>query len=125
MLAWCVIVFRQADGGKTPASTKSQDTGERIAIWQTGPYGLKWVRELVDNGKLIDLGGDGYPNLYTGRAEHLLPIANDPPDAHDVWLRDDFDRVTEDYVGKTRIDQKLIDDCRFDEWLIVHLWDES
>ena len=34
---------------------------------QTGDGGLDWLCDLAKAGKAINLGGDGYPNTFTGR----------------------------------------------------------
>ena len=71
-LGWDVSVYRQTDGGTSPAIAESpEDT--RLAVWQTGLGGLDWFDELVKAGKAIDVGGDGYPCRYTAMAANLGP----------------------------------------------------
>jgi hypothetical protein len=60
MLGWHVSVYRQKDGGSSPATFPTPE-GTRLAVWQTGIGGLDWLDELVKAGKAIDLGGNGYP----------------------------------------------------------------
>ncbi len=45
--------------------------------------------------------------------------------AHERWRRDDYDTVTEDWAGRTVVDQAEASNCRPDEWLLVVVWDES
>jgi hypothetical protein len=86
MLGWHISVYQQSDGGNVPA-TPETSAGTRLAVWQTGLYGLRWLDELVAEGRAIDLGGNGYPNRYTAAAEHLLPrILAKPPEARDTWI---------------------------------------
>ena len=40
MLGWNIGVFRQANGGASPASANSGE-GTRLAVWQTGVNGLQ------------------------------------------------------------------------------------
>jgi hypothetical protein len=46
MLGWHISVFRQTDGGSSPATADSKEGG-RLAVWQTDVDGLKWLDELV------------------------------------------------------------------------------
>lgn len=125
MLGWHISVYRQRDGGVTPAIPKSPE-GRRLAVWQTGLGGLDWLNELVKAGKAIDLGGDGYPCRYTAIAEYLIPrIADMPPGARANWLREASDVITDQWEGKTVVDGAAVSQCRPDEWLLVEAWDES
>ncbi len=124
MLGWAVTVYRQSEGGDRPAAFESKG-GVELAVWQANVHGLTWLEELASAGKAIHLGGSGYPYRFTGRAEDLLPFAENPPDANRVWLRDEFDVVFDSWVGKTRINRAAIEQCRPEEWLLVEAWDES
>ncbi len=124
MMGWAVFVYRQSDGGANPATAGSQE-GVRLSVWQTHAWGLKWLDELASAGKAIDLGGNGYPNRFTARAEHLLRAIEDPPDANEVWSLGEEDVVLDFWVGKTSVDHAAIQQCRPEEWLLVVAWDES
>lgn len=125
MLGWHISVFRQKGDGLAPATDMSEQ-GARLAVWQTGWEGLRWIDDLVEDGKAIALATDGYPTTYTGQAEHLIPwIVNGPPGAHRTWVRESFDVVTDQWEGKTLIDQAAVNDCRPEEWLVIEAWDES
>jgi len=108
MLGWHISVYHQADKGSSPATTMSP-TGKRLAVWQTGLGGLNWINELVEKGKAVDLGGNGYPSRYTARAKHLIPYIKDgPPLAKKIWSSDEDDILTEKWAGRTVIDQAEI-----------------
>jgi len=125
MLGWHISIYRQSDGGESPATFGSQQ-GARLAVWQTGLGGLDWLQELVKEGKAIDLGGNGYPSQYTAPARELLPhISVHPPGAREHWLSEPGDVLTAKWAGKTVIDTTAVAQCRPDEWLIVEAWDES
>ena len=64
MLGWHIIVYKQTDGGNSPATMQSA-RGERIAAWITGVSGLNLFDTLVKTGKAIELGGNGYPQRFT------------------------------------------------------------
>ena len=125
MLGWNISVYRQMEKGEVPATAKSPE-GTRLAVWQTGLGGLRWIDELIKEGMAINLGGDGYPCRYTATAEHLIPhFVNGVPEARDTWSFEVSDILLDGWEGKTVIDQTAIAACRPDEWLLVEAWDES
>lgn len=125
MLGWHISVYRQTDDGLAPATTESA-RGLRLAVWQTGLRGLDWIMELVKAGDAIDLGGNGYPCRYTATARNLVShIIGGPPEANAIWLFDEHDILTEEWAGKTVIDETVVSACPPDEWLLVEAWDES
>lgn len=125
MLGWHISVYRQSDGGTGPA-TPDTSAGTRLAVWQSNYRGLRWFDDLVSEGKVIDLGGNGYPNRYTAIAEHLLPrILAKPPEARHTWIIGEGTVDPAVWVGKTLIDGAEAKKCRSDEWLLVEAWDES
>ena len=104
--------------GALPGKSTAE-LGGRIAVWQSGADGLEWLDELVADGRVVDLGGDGYPRFYTAQAEHLIPrIIDGPPGARPVWASDPGDVLTEAWEGRTVIDHASADDCRPGEWLL-------
>ena len=120
MLGWHISVFRQEDGGSSPASVDSK-RHKRLAVWQAGFRGLEWLDELVKNGQATDLGGDGDPRCFTAQAEHLIPrILTGPPEANPVWGSgpDDIFDFSQREV-KTVIDRGVVSECRPDEWLLI------
>src|SRR4051812_37736997 len=73
MLGWQIYVFRQRDGGGSPAN-ESSPAGDHIASWQSGINGLDWLKTLTETGNAVSLGGNGYPLRYTATAEYLMPL---------------------------------------------------
>jgi hypothetical protein len=86
MLGWHISVYRQKNGGLSPATAETTH-GSRLAAGQTGVGGLDWLDELVKAGKAINLGENGgYPCRYTAIAECLIPrIIGTPPGARARW----------------------------------------
>jgi hypothetical protein len=114
MLGWGISVWRQSDGGGSPATADSPE-GTRLASWQADLGGLDWLDELVREGKAIDLGGNGYPWRCTATADYILPrIIDMPPGAISGWE-----------WKVVRASAQLVAQCRLDEWLIVEAWDLS
>ena len=125
MLGFHISIYRQPGGGAAPATAESPE-GQRLAVWQTGLFGLNWLDELVEQGKAINLGVSGLRGRYTATAAHLLPrIADEPPGAKEIWSAGPYDILTEKWDGRTVIDHAAVTACRPDEWLIVQAWDES
>ena len=125
MLGWHISVYRQVNGGQTPANSDSP-RGDRLAVWQTGLGGLDWIHELVKEGKVIDLGGTGYPCRFTATCEVLIPrIAKEPPGARATWASGPSDILLKGWEGKTVLDEAALSGCRPGEWLLVEAWDES
>ena len=125
MLGWHISVFRQEDGGPSPAKA-GPEKGVRIAVWQTGVEGLRWLDELVRIGHAIGLGGNGYPYYYTVQTKFLIEqIISGPPGARPTWVSDTNDVLTSQWEGKTVIDRVAVDACQPGEWLLVVAWDES
>jgi len=88
MLGWHISVFRQVDGGTSPAREGAEE-GARLAVWQADVGGLRWLDALVEAGQAVNLGGNGYPSYYTAQAEYLIPrIVDGPPAARDTRMRD-------------------------------------
>jgi hypothetical protein len=125
MLGWHISVYRQENGGSSPASFGALH-GSRLAVWQTGLGGLDWIDELVREQKAIDLGGNGYPMEYTATAAHVLEqLRNGPPEAKAAWSCGAGDIILPGWAGTTTKDPETIDACRPDEWLLIQAWDES
>lgn len=125
MLCWNIGVFKQRNGGASPATAESE-LGARLAVWQTDHDGLDWLEELVNTSKAIRLPGYGYPSRYTATAENLIPrIIEMPPGAKPVWIYNKGDIITDKWEGKTVVDREAAARCHPDEWLLVEAWDES
>lgn len=97
-----------------------------MAVWQAGYKGLRWLDELVTAGKVIDLGGNGYPWRYTVQAANLIPrIIEEPPQANQTWVHQEGDILTDKWEGRTIVDKAACAECSPQEWLLVVAWDES
>ncbi len=125
MLGWHTSVYRQKDGGASPATFESAK-GIRLAVWQTGIGGLDWIDDLVKAGHANNLGGNGYPVRFTATAEYILPvILGMKTETEITWVLGAGDTVTDQWEGRTVIDRTMAEQCAPAEWLIVEAWDES
>lgn len=125
MLGWNIAIYRQENNEITPATFESP-VGQRLAIWQTGLGGLDWIEGLVKEGKVTNLGGNGYPLRYTATVKNILPIImSGPPSAKTTWSSDEGDVLLSNWEGKTVLDRPGIKKCNPDEWLLIEAFDES
>ena len=80
----------------------------------------------MKQGLAQDLGGNGYPNKYSGQASIILPkIVPALPNYEGKFV------IGDDYVleggenREIRINQPKIDACGPDEKLLIEAWDRS
>ena len=125
MLGWNIGVYRQGTEATEPATFES-DSADRVAVWQTGLGGLRWIDDLVEQGRAVALGGNGYPLRYTARAADLVPVIEQgPPNANTHWIYGVNDTLGPAWDGKTVFHEDVARDCSPDEWLLIEAWDES
>ena len=123
MLGWHISVYRKV-GESDPSDDASR--GVRVAVWQTGAWGLSWLDALVKSGKGEHLGGGGWPSRYMFQAKDIIPqILDGPPEANEVWQKNPEDIVDEKWDGKTTINYQEAIACQIGEWLLMEAWDES
>src|SRR4051812_25325717 len=46
---------------------------ERIAVWQAGVPGIRWLDALVDANRAIVTATNGYPSIYYALAADVIP----------------------------------------------------
>ena len=117
MLGWEVVVIKESE---------VDDISQYLIGWTTGLGGLSWLDELVKQGLAQDLGGNGYPNKYSGQASIILPkIVPVLPNYEGKFV------IGDDYIleggenWEIRINQSKIDACSPDEKLLIEAWDRS
>jgi hypothetical protein len=99
--------------------------GDRIAVWQAGSAGLRWVDELVQSGAAIAAHTDGYPSVFYARAVDVVPRLDAPPEARPVWVSGPDDVVSGEWAGRTVVDRDAAAACTPEQWLLIEAWDES
>jgi hypothetical protein len=144
MLGWHVSVYRLVprDQPAAPAATGQLTThrltleamdslrgqftaGDRLAVWQSGAGGLRWVDELVGSGAAIASGTNGYPSVFYAQAADVLGRLDSPPGASETWISGPGDILGEKWAGRTVTDPVAIAACAPGEWLLIEAWDES
>jgi hypothetical protein len=116
MLGWHISVYRLRDGSVE---------GERLAVWQSGAGGLRWIDELVTSGAATAASTNGYPSVFYARAADVLGRLDSPPEANQAWMAGPDDILTEKWAGRTVTDPAAIAACAPGEWLLIKAWDES
>lgn len=99
--------------------------GDRIAVWQSGAAGSRWIDEIVESGAAIAVSTQGYPSVFYAKALDVLPRLDSPPDANEIWVAGPDDILGEGWAGRTVIDTGAVAACAPDEWLLIEAWDES
>lgn len=113
MLGWQVYVKQEPDA--------------LIASWCVGIGGLDWLDELVKQGLVKDLGGNGYPCKYASKADVILhkilpslPInENAKPTLGDDYIIDTKGS------WDIKINQEAARSCKPSEILTIEAWDLS
>jgi hypothetical protein len=144
MLGWHVGVYTLV-AGDAPGAAAPQDQsstrglsltqmdglrdrfaqGDRIAVWQAGIAGLRWVDELVETGAAIAARSNGYPSVFYAKALDVVPRLNAPPEARPVWVSGPDDVLGAEWAGRTVVDRAAAAACAPEEWLLIEVWDES
>ena len=124
-LGWHISLYRLKSGGDAPPEFGAP-VGDKLAVWEVDLQGMDWMDSLVDQGEMINLGGDGYPYEYAGKASIIIPaISENPPKAKPAWTAGTNDIIHPNWEGKTTINREGVMNCSPDEWLLVKVWDVS
>lgn len=114
MLGWEIFVYRPT----TPDVL--------IARWITSIGGLEWLDQLVRDNKVVDLGGDGYPNKYVSTARVLLPTIKAGPPAHkSPAVISDHYALPPGWSSEVTWNKREVMACSANDQLIVEAWDQS
>jgi len=124
MLGWQIFIDRYLPDKSLEEAMRTPET--TLVAWQTRIGGLDWLNQLVKEGKAVDLGGNGYPCLYTSVAKYVLPRISSGPPIHDgsIVVGDDY-VLPSGWSGQLEIHAKRIAQCTPDEKLIIEAWDLS
>jgi hypothetical protein len=113
MSGWMIMIEAQ-----TPEKQYTDMASRKalmLAHWETSWNGLKWLNELLAEGKATELSLNAYyPNRYTARASDVLPILGqgvpDIPE-HGYWK--DAAVINHDKMAA----------CPLDQILLIEVWD--
>ena len=110
MLGWWVVV-----DPRTPDERDASDDKKTplVASWEAPVFNMRFLNDLVKQGKAKQLKFNGYPNRYTVTVDEFAPfVLNGPPALHG-----DNAKVT--------IHQDKIAALPADHVLTVDVWDQS
>jgi hypothetical protein len=95
-----------------------------IAKWREGGYGgVGWLDGMVESGRAINLGGNGYPFRYTAIAAFIIPnIINIHPRALEIWTNEELATDLSESRFSSVTNFCALRDCRFSEWLLIEAW---
>jgi hypothetical protein len=113
VLGWEVFVTRQGSDAT-------------VATWKTSVFGLKWLDQLVEERRAVDLDDNGYPNRYSIAARVLLPIITGtlPANASPLVIGEDY-VMPAGWSGVAELNAQNVAACQPDEQLLVEVWDQS
>lgn len=121
MLGWYIVIF--VENSNIPIDRNTSTERTRLVSWATGVSGRNWLDELVYEDKATNLGGNGYPFKYSGKASSILPFIISGPPPYEGKT------VVVDYAGKDiyslKIDEQKISQCHAEDKLIIEVWDQS
>ena len=123
MLGWYIVVF-VANSEVSDDQSSTEKT--RLASWDSGIGDRNWLDQLVKENKLLDLGGNGYPYTYSGKASIVLPIITSGPPPHDGpdIIGDDY-FISGNKVYSLKLNELEISQCIPDDQLTIEVWDQS
>lgn len=121
MLGWEIIIYREQGHG-------GSENEHKIADWTTGLSGTDWLDSLVKAGLAQKTESNcGYPWVYVGRAQDILPHLTSQPTPHKgpSIIGDDYFMPT-GWKGQINIKGNLVAEClKSNEQITIHAWDQS
>lgn len=98
-----------------------------LAAWRYGYEGIDWLEDLVQNGIIENLGGNGYPTKFRAKARHIIPRLKSglpPQHLHPEYFQSER-YLPPSWNGKLVINQLELDKCYDDDFLTIEAWDQS
>ena len=122
MLGWYFVIYPQR---VLVAGLKLEDS-VRLATWETGLGGTKWIAQLCTLGQAVDLGGNGYPNRYVIPAGTLARVLQQGVPSHTSppVIGDDY-YLPPNWTGEATIDIERLKSLPPEVLLAVEAWDQS
>lgn len=131
MIGWWIIVSTQSPEERDNADRDSKQA-TILAQWEVGASGIRWLADLVNSGKALQLSAGAYPNRYTAKASDVLPLikgAGIKPPRDGLWIFG-LDEVEENdqfsnWPNKLEVHKERILACKIDQVLTIDAWDLS
>ena len=119
MLGWGVGIYRQKNGGGSPADCDStisyyeDAVTPALASWDAEIGGLEWIDELVKDEKAYQLERGGMSSTYTVQAKDIMFLLKSPPPC--VFTYGDRPEYS--------VNEDELRSCSPEEWFIVIVCD--
>lgn len=102
------------------------DAESELARWETDAGGLRWIDQLVPQGKAKQLLFAGYPLRFTAAAQDVLPLIASGPPPYEGLLRQRGNVMTkEGWNGPATMDQAKMAGCPPEQILTIDAWDQD
>ena len=126
MIGWRISVYRQTNGGNSPAEFSYANVGPLVAVWSSASDGLGWFEDLAEQGKAIALGGDGYPFEFTAKTIDLeTEFIEGSAGVNQISILDPKEPVPSLWDGWMCVYREELKACHPDEWLLIKVFDQS
>ena len=124
MLGWEIYINRLTVKREFDLMEESLNDDTLLATWITGIDGLNWINALVKEGKAEFLGGCGYPQSFSAKADVLIPKIYSMPRNYKgtTIIGDDYVHLG-GFNKDMKINQSRIDECSPNEILRIEEWD--
>lgn len=125
MLGFSIYIYALPPEVVDSVEYAAQDAAQ-IGSWQAGPYGIRWLEDLVKAGQARQHRGNGYPSRYSLPAATLAALLADglPEHAGPTVIGDDY-VLPADWRGRMQVDSARLAAQPAEAWLTVDAWDES
>jgi hypothetical protein len=116
MLGWDVHVYRHDQA----------EPEHLLASWKTSAFGLKWIDELVAQGRAKDHGGSGYPCIFTMGAAVFLAMTRGglPRNGSPLTVGENY-LLPPGWSGEVAWNAANLAACTPEEELLIYAWDQS
>ena len=127
MLGWGIFVRKVVLDSTLEDSDELEDFSEKLSLasWSAGIGGIRWLEELVSDGK-VTRSGDGYPVRYRSTAGVILPLiaAGIPFGKSPQVIGDDY-FLPRNWGGDVVIHTDNVKDCKPTDILLIDAWYQS
>lgn len=112
MLGWTVAILRLTPEEAAQVRTRDETQAVMLAYWEAGVSGIRWLEQLVSEGKAAQVKSGGYPNRYVIQAGKLLPLLADSANLPEVR-------------GQVALYSDHLEACPETATLTIDVWDQS
>ncbi|MFB9995382.1 hypothetical protein ACFFLM_25915 [Deinococcus oregonensis] len=112
MLGWTIAVIQLTPEKAAQLRGREETQAVMLAYWEAGVSGIRWLEQLMAEGKATQVRSGGYPNRYVMQAGELLPLLADPASLPEVR-------------GQVALYPEHLEACPETATLTIDVWDQS